>query len=63
MGELTSNSVAWLVLSFAIMVVAVLARLSDKVERLERRLEQLESPELDEIVDREAVERRPRAPS
>ena len=30
MGELTSNSVAWLVLSFAIMVVAVLARSTGK---------------------------------
>ena len=40
-----SNSVAWIVLSFAIMVVAVLARLSGKIETLERRLERLESPE------------------
>ena len=39
-----STTTAWILLSFAIMVVAVLARLSDTVEKLERRLEQLEQP-------------------
>ena len=39
-----STTTAWILLSFAIMVVAVLARLSDTVEKLERRLEQLERP-------------------
>jgi len=42
MSEVVSNSITWLVLSFAIMVVAVLARLSEKVERLEKQLERLE---------------------
>ena len=37
-----NDNVAWLLLSFAIMVVAVLAKLSDKVEKLEKRLKQLE---------------------
>jgi len=40
-----STSTAWILLSFAIMVVAVLAGLSDKVEKLERRLARLEPPE------------------
>ena len=35
---------AWILLSFAIMVVAGLAGLSDKVEKLERRLARLEPP-------------------
>jgi hypothetical protein len=40
-----SNDATWLLLSFAIMVVAVLARLSDKVEKLEKRLVRIEPPE------------------
>ena len=39
------NHVAWLVVSFAIMVVAILARLCDKFEKLEERLKRLEAPE------------------
>jgi hypothetical protein len=39
-----SHESAWILLSFGIMVVAVLARLSEKLETLERRLKQLESP-------------------
>ena len=38
---MTQNE-TWLVLSFGIMVVAVLATLYEKVERLERRLGRLE---------------------
>jgi hypothetical protein len=37
-----SNHVAWLLLSFAIMVVAMLATLYEKVESLQKRLERLE---------------------
>jgi len=37
-----TNNEAWLVLSFAIMVVAVLATLYEKVEKLEKRLARLE---------------------
>ena len=37
-----SNNAAWLVLSFAIMVVAVLATLYEKFEELQKRLERLE---------------------
>jgi hypothetical protein len=37
-----SNNETWLVLSFAIMVVAVLATLYEKVEKLEKRLARLE---------------------
>ena len=37
-----SNSVAWLLLSFAIMVVAMLGFLHEKLEGLERRLNGLE---------------------
>ena len=37
-----SNNVAWLLLSFAIMVVAVLAVLHEKLEGLEKRLNRLE---------------------
>ncbi len=37
-----SDNAVWLLLSFAIMVVAVLAKLSDKVEKLETRLKRLE---------------------
>ena len=38
-----SNDAAWLLLSFAIMVVAVLATLYEKVEQLEKRLKRLEA--------------------
>lgn len=38
-----SNDVAWLLLSFAIMVVAVLATLYEKVEQLEKRVKRLEA--------------------
>lgn len=37
-----SNNAAWLVLSFAIMVVAMLGTLFEKVEELEKRLNRLE---------------------
>ena len=43
-----NDTAAWLLLSFAIMVVAVLAKLSDKVEKLEKRLERLEPAPGDE---------------
>jgi len=45
---MSDNNAAWLVLSFAIMVVAVLAKLSDKVEKLEKRLKRLEPAAGDE---------------
>jgi hypothetical protein len=38
-----SNNAAWLLLSFAIMVVAVLATLYEKLEQLEKRLNLLEA--------------------
>jgi len=38
-----SNSAAWLILSFAIMVVAVLATFHEKLEALEQRLSRLEA--------------------
>lgn len=38
-----SNNAAWLVLSFAIMVVAMLATLFEKFEELEKRLNRLEA--------------------
>jgi|KBSSwiStaDraftv2_1062776.scaffolds.fasta_scaffold169188_2 hypothetical protein len=38
-----SNDAAWLLLSFAIMVVAVLATLYEKIEQLEKRLKRLEA--------------------
>jgi hypothetical protein len=37
-----SNNAAWVLLSFAIMVVAMLATLYEKVESLQKRLERLE---------------------
>ncbi len=37
-----SNNEAWLVLSFAIMIVAVLATLYEKFEQLEKRVTRLE---------------------
>ena len=40
-----SNNAAWLLLSFAIMVVAVLATLHEKLEQLEKRLRRLEAGE------------------
>ena len=38
-----SNEAAWLLLSFAIMVVAMLANLYEKCEELEKRLNRLEA--------------------
>jgi hypothetical protein len=38
-----SNNAAWLLLSFAIMVVAVLVTLYEKFEQLEERLNGLEA--------------------
>jgi hypothetical protein len=38
-----SYEAAWLLLSFAIMVVAVLVNVHEKLERLEERLERLET--------------------
>jgi hypothetical protein len=40
-----SNEATWLLLSFGIMVVAVLAVLHEKLERLEERLRRLEPPD------------------
>jgi hypothetical protein len=40
-----SNEAAWLLLSFAILVVATLATLYEKVDRLEKRLDRLEGAE------------------
>jgi hypothetical protein len=37
-----SNTVAWLLVSFAVMVVAVLGVLHEKLEGLEKRLNRLE---------------------
>jgi hypothetical protein len=37
-----SNHAAWLLLSFAIMVVAMLATLYEKLEHLQKRVERLE---------------------
>jgi hypothetical protein len=37
-----SNNVAWLLVSFAVMVVAVLGVLHEKLEGLEKRLNRLE---------------------
>ena len=38
-----SNNAAWLILSFAIMVVAMLANLYEKFAELEKRLNRLEA--------------------
>jgi hypothetical protein len=38
-----SNNAAWLLLSFGIMVVAMLATLYEKVEQLEKRVNRLEA--------------------
>jgi len=38
-----TNSESWLVLSFAIMVIAVPATLNEKLEHLEERLQRLEA--------------------
>jgi hypothetical protein len=40
-----SNEAAWLLLSFAIMVVAMLATLYEKVDSLQKRLDRLEAQE------------------
>jgi hypothetical protein len=50
-----SNNAAWLLLSFAVMVVAVLATLHDRLEKLEKRLEVLEPPGRHAMTDREVV--------
>ena len=42
-----TNDVAWVVLSFAVMVVAVLVRQSERIQTLERRLDSLEPPTRD----------------
>lgn len=49
-----SHVEAWLVLSFGIMVVAALATLYEKVDRLARRLDRLDGahpPEADDCVE------------
>jgi hypothetical protein len=43
-----SNDATWLLLSFAIMVVAVLAKLSDTIEKLDKRLKRLEPAQGDD---------------
>lgn len=40
-----SNETAWLLLSFAIMVVAMLATLCEKIDGLQKRLDRLEGRE------------------
>jgi hypothetical protein len=40
-----SNEAAWLLLSFAIMVVAMLATLYEKIDSLQKRLDRLEAPD------------------
>ena len=40
-----SNEVAWLLFSFAIMVVAMLATLYEKIDGLQERLDRLEGRE------------------
>lgn len=40
-----SNETAWLLLSFAIMVVAMLATLYEKIDGLHKRLDRLEGRE------------------
>jgi hypothetical protein len=40
-----SNEAAWLLLSFAIMVVAMLATLYEKIDSLQKRLDRLEGRE------------------
>jgi hypothetical protein len=40
-----SYEVAWLLLSFAIMVVAVLVNVHEKLQRLQERLDRLEGPD------------------
>ena len=40
-----SNEAAWLLLSFAIMVVAMLATLYEKIDALQKRLDRLEGRE------------------
>jgi hypothetical protein len=40
-----SNEAAWLLLSFAIMVVAMLATLYEKIDGLQKRLDRLEGRE------------------
>ena len=45
LGPSMSNEAAWLLLSFAIMVVAMLATLYEKIDSLQKRLDRLEAPE------------------
>jgi hypothetical protein len=47
-----SNEAAWLLLSFAIMVVAMLATLYEKVDSLQKRLDRLEAQDgvADELI-------------
>jgi len=45
-----SNETTWLLLSFGIMVVAVLAVLHEKLERLEERLRRLEPPDESDVT-------------
>jgi hypothetical protein len=40
-----SNEAAWLLLSFAIMVVAMLATLYEKIDGMQKRLDRLEGRE------------------
>ncbi len=45
-----SNEATWLLLSFGIMVVAVLAVLHERLERLEERMRRLEQPDESEAA-------------
>jgi len=45
-----SNETTWVLLSFGIMVVAVLAVLHEKLERLEERLRRLEPPDESDLT-------------
>lgn len=63
-----SNEAVWLIVSFAVMVVAVLATLYEKLEDLQARVKQLEGGEEeedDEFLSAEPARARftsPRAP-
>ena len=50
-----SNEATWLLLSFGIMVVAVLAVLHEKLERLEERLRRLEPPDESDLTRADAT--------
>jgi len=45
-----SNETTWVLLSFGIMVVAVLAVLHERLERLEERLRRLEPPDESDLT-------------